>query len=139
MILILFFNLWGYNSPPLCGVKLGVRGIWSPAYARISRRNLQYPAALPRGFFIFVGLIFSTIYSRKIYITLINYGVFIISTILTYKLISYAIKLLENNKIISECSSIVDILILMVMENIFSYLIVKKIIKIYNRIRGNCT
>jgi chromosome segregation ATPase len=29
-----------------------VRGICSPAYANISRRNLQYPAALPRGFFI---------------------------------------------------------------------------------------
>jgi phosphoglucomutase len=29
-----------------------VRGICSPAYAKISRRNLQYPAALRRGFFI---------------------------------------------------------------------------------------
>jgi hypothetical protein len=46
------FNLWGFNSPPLWGVKLGVRGICSPVYAKISKRNLQYPAALPRGFFI---------------------------------------------------------------------------------------
>jgi hypothetical protein len=49
------FNLYGFNSPPLWGVKLGVRGICSPAYAKISRRNLQYPAALPRGFFIIMS------------------------------------------------------------------------------------
>jgi hypothetical protein len=37
---------------PLGRLLLGVRGICSPAYASISRRNLQYPAALPWGFFI---------------------------------------------------------------------------------------
>jgi hypothetical protein len=46
------FNLSRVNSPPLWGVKLGVRGICSPTYSKISRWNLQYPAALPRGFFI---------------------------------------------------------------------------------------
>ena len=46
------FNLFGFNSSPLWGVKLRVRGICSPTYAKISRRNLQYPAALLRGFFI---------------------------------------------------------------------------------------
>ncbi|MDR1307875.1 MAG: hypothetical protein LBK74_09925, partial [Treponema sp.] len=40
-----WFNLSRVNSPPLWGVKLGVRGICSPAYAKISRKNLQYPAA----------------------------------------------------------------------------------------------
>jgi hypothetical protein len=40
------------NTSPLWGVKLGVRGICSPAYSKISWRNLQYPAALRRGFFI---------------------------------------------------------------------------------------
>jgi hypothetical protein len=45
-------NLWGFNSPPLWGVRLGVWGICSPTYTKISRINLQYPAALPRGFFI---------------------------------------------------------------------------------------
>jgi hypothetical protein len=52
---LIFF---GFNSPPLGGVNLGVRGICSPAYAKISRRNLQYPAALPWGFFI-LGIIFA--------------------------------------------------------------------------------
>jgi hypothetical protein len=86
----------------------------------------------------FVGLIFSVLYSKKLYITLINYGVFVVSTIITYNLISIIVKLLENNNIISECSSIVYILILMLLENIFSYLIVKVIEKINNGIRGNC-
>jgi hypothetical protein len=73
----------------------------------------------------FIGLLFSIIYSKKLYMTLLNYGIFIISTIITYNLISIIVKLLENNKIISECSSIVFILILIIVENIFSYLIVK--------------
>ena len=44
-----FINKKGVNTPPLWGVKLGVRGICSPAYAKISMRNLKYPAALRRG------------------------------------------------------------------------------------------
>jgi hypothetical protein len=59
--------------------------------------------------------------------TLINYGAFIISTILTFKLISFFVNLLENNKIISECSSIVYIVILIVLKNVFSYIIVKMV------------
>jgi hypothetical protein len=42
----------GLIPRPLGRFKLGVWGICSPTYAKISRRNLQYPAALPRGFFI---------------------------------------------------------------------------------------
>jgi hypothetical protein len=32
-----FYSWKGFNTPPLWGVKLGVRGICSPAYAKISR------------------------------------------------------------------------------------------------------
>jgi hypothetical protein len=88
-------------------------------------------------FMNFVGIIFSIIYSKKLYKTLINYGVFIVSTIMTYKLITFIIRLLENNNIISECSSIIYLLILMMLENIFSYLIVKLNVKINNGVRGN--
>jgi serine/threonine-protein kinase len=42
----------GLIPRPLGRLKLGGRGICSLAYAKISRRNLQYPAALRRGFFI---------------------------------------------------------------------------------------
>jgi hypothetical protein len=42
-------------------LKLGVRGICSPAYAKISKRNLQYPSALRRGFFIAVVALFGSI------------------------------------------------------------------------------
>jgi hypothetical protein len=87
----------------------------------------------------FIGLIFSIIHSEKTYVTLINYGGFIISTILTFKVISFCVNLLESNKIISECSSIIYILIIIVLENIFSYLIVKIIKRIKNGVRGNCT
>jgi hypothetical protein len=84
----------------------------------------------------FIGLVFSIMYSKRAYMTIINYGALIISTILTFKLISFCVSILENNKIISECSSIIYILILLILENIFSYLIVKRI---KNGVRGNCT
>jgi hypothetical protein len=80
----------------------------------------------------FIGIIFSIMYSKKAYITLINYGGFIVSTILTIKLISFCVNLLENTKIISECSGIFSIILLIVLENIFSYLIVRLIIRIKN-------
>jgi hypothetical protein len=37
LVRMVFFNLYGFNSPPLCGVILGVRGICSPTskYAKI--------------------------------------------------------------------------------------------------------
>jgi hypothetical protein len=87
----------------------------------------------------FIGLIFSIIYSKKVYMTLINYGGFMISTISTFKLINFCVNLLEDNKIISECSSIIYILILIVLENIFSYIIVKIIRRMKPGVRGNCT
>ncbi|MDR1030142.1 MAG: hypothetical protein LBL76_04650 [Treponema sp.] len=85
-------------------------------------------------FMNFIGLIFSIICSKKLYITLINYGVFIIATIITYNLISSIVNFLENTNILSECSSIIYLLILMMVENIFSYLIVKVTRKINNRV-----
>jgi hypothetical protein len=61
-------------------------------------------------------------------LTLINYGLLIISTFLVYNGINIVVKILEDNKIISECSSIVFIGIIVMIENISSYVIVKKII-----------
>ncbi|MDR0706253.1 MAG: cache domain-containing protein, partial [Treponema sp.] len=40
----LFISIGGLIPRPLGRLELGVRGICSPAYAKISRRNLQYPA-----------------------------------------------------------------------------------------------
>jgi hypothetical protein len=90
-------------------------------------------------FMNFIGIIFSIIYSKKLYMTLINYGIFIVSTIMTYNLITFIIRLLENNDIISECSSIIYLLIVMMLENIVSYLIVKLNGKINNGVRVYCT
>jgi len=44
----------GLIPRPLGRFILGVRGICSPAYASLSKMNLQYPAALRRGFFIII-------------------------------------------------------------------------------------
>jgi hypothetical protein len=91
------------------------------------------------GIFVFniVGISLSIINIKKIYLTLINYGLIIVSTVLIYNLINILGKTLENNKIISECSSILLIGIIMAIENIFSYIIAKKIIRIENGVRGN--
>ena len=78
--------------------------------------------------------IFNNIF-KKLYMTLLNYGIFIISTIITYNLINIIVKILVNNKFISDCSITVYILILIIVENIFSYLIVKIITN--NKVRGN--
>ncbi|GHV57535.1 hypothetical protein AGMMS49579_23540 [Spirochaetia bacterium] len=44
-----FFNLLGFNSPPFRAIQLGVWGICSPTYVKISTRNLQIPRPLGRG------------------------------------------------------------------------------------------
>jgi hypothetical protein len=75
-----------------------------------------------------MGFYVSIITIRKTFITFIIYGVFIISTFLVYKSVSIIVKILEDNKIISECSSILFIGIIIIIENILSYIIVKKII-----------
>jgi hypothetical protein len=83
----------------------------------------------------FIGLIFSIIYSKKLHIVFLNYGIFIISTIIIYNLINIIVILLKNNNIISMSSSIINILILIILENIFSYLFVKITTKY--KVRGN--
>jgi hypothetical protein len=83
----------------------------------------------------FIGLIFSIIYSKKLHIAFLNYCIFTISTIIIYNLIDIIVILLKNNKIISMSSSIINILILIIVENIFSYLIVKITTKY--KVRGN--
>jgi hypothetical protein len=74
-----------------------------------------------------IGFYISITTIRKTFLTVIVYGIFVISTFLIYKSISIIVKILEDNKIISECSSIVFIGIIIIIENILSYLIVKKI------------
>ena len=46
-------SLLRFNTAPLGRFILGVRGICSPVYAKLSKMNLQYPAALRQGFFIY--------------------------------------------------------------------------------------
>ena len=87
----------------------------------------------------FIGIVFSIKYSKKIFVILINYCAFIVSTIITYNFLSITIELLEKNNIIPHYSGSIYLLILILVENIFSYLITKRIEKINNRIRGNCT
>jgi hypothetical protein len=74
-----------------------------------------------------IGLIFSIIYSKKTYTTLINYGLLIISAIITYNLTNIIAHLFEKINIMF--SVIFYILILILAGNIFSYLIVKIIMR----------
>ena len=85
----------------------------------------------------FIGILLSTIYSKRVYLTLIIYGLFIVSTVIIYNLINITVNLLVNKKIISECSSIIFIAILIIIENIVAYLISKNIIRINSRVRSN--
>ena len=82
-----------------------------------------------------IGILFSIKYSKRIYITIMNYILFIISTVLTFYLLSSNIKFMEKIRINLGHLFIVFYLIL---ENILTYLIVKGTIKIDNKIRGNC-
>jgi hypothetical protein len=77
-----------------------------------------------------IGLLLSIIRIKKTYLTIIVYMLLIISTIFVYSFISVIVKTLENKKIISECSSIIFIGIIMIIENIMSYYIIKKITRI---------
>jgi hypothetical protein len=65
-------------------------------------------------------------------LTIIIYGLLILSIILVYRFINIIIEILENKKIISECSSIIFIEIIMIIENILAYYIIKN-----NGIRDN--
>ena len=75
-----------------------------------------------------MGFYSSIMNIRKIYLTIIIYCILIISTFLVYNGISIIVNILENNKIISECSSIVFIGVIIVTENIISNILVNTII-----------
>jgi quinol-cytochrome oxidoreductase complex cytochrome b subunit len=84
-----------------------------------------------------IGLLLSIIKIQTTVFTIVNYVLLIISTILIYNIINIIVKTLENKNIISECSSILFIGIIIVLENIISNYIVKIIKKCENKIRGN--
>jgi hypothetical protein len=88
-------------------------------------------------FFNLYGFIFSIILIQKTSLTVIIYGLFIISTIIIHNSISGIVNILETKQIISECSSITFIGIILILENIISYYIVK-IIRSQNKARSNC-
>jgi 4-amino-4-deoxy-L-arabinose transferase-like glycosyltransferase len=88
-------------------------------------------------FFNLYGFIFSITSIQKTLLTVIIYGLFMVSTIIIYNSIGGIVKILETKKIISECSSITFIGIIVILENIISYYIVK-IAKSQNKARGNC-
>jgi hypothetical protein len=78
----------------------------------------------------FIGITLSIIKIVKTYLIIITSTLFIVSTIITYNLINIIAKILEENKIISECSNILLIGILIIVENILSYIIAKRIVRI---------
>jgi hypothetical protein len=77
----------------------------------------------------FVGITLAITKIVKTYLAIITSILFIVSTILTYTLINIIEKILEENKIITECSSILLIRILIIIENILSYIIAKRIVR----------
>ena len=86
-----------------------------------------------------VGIILSITKITRIRLIFIVYGLFMTSTILTYYYGNIIAKILENNNIISECSSILLVGIIMIIENLLSFIIVKIIIGINNKVRTYCT
>jgi hypothetical protein len=66
------------------------------------------------------GLISSIIKIQTAGFAIINYVLLIISTIVVYKAINAIAKILEDKRIISECSSILLLGIIIVIENILS-------------------
>jgi hypothetical protein len=76
-----------------------------------------------------IGFYLSIINIRKTYWTIIVYGILIVSTFLVYSGVNNIVKILVNTKIISECSSVVFIGIIIIIENIVSGIIINKIIK----------
>jgi hypothetical protein len=78
----------------------------------------------------FIGMTLLITKIVKTYLTIITSILFIVSTILIYTLTNIIAKILEENKIISECSSILLIGIVIIVENILSYIIAKRIVRI---------
>jgi hypothetical protein len=88
-------------------------------------------------FYNLYGFIFSILSIQKSLLTVMIYGLFIISTIIIHNSISGIVNILETKQIISECSSITFIGIILILENTISYYIAK-IIRSQNKARGNC-
>jgi hypothetical protein len=84
-----------------------------------------------------IGLLLSITKIQMTILTIINYALFIISTTLVYNIINIIVKTLEDKNIISECSSILFIGIIIVIENILSNYIVRIIKKHENKLRGS--
>jgi hypothetical protein len=89
-------------------------------------------------FFNLFGYIQAVININKIYLIIISHVIFIVSTILIFKLTNYCVNILIGKEIISECSSIIFWGIIMIMENIISYGLIKTYI-IKCKKRGNGT
>jgi hypothetical protein len=87
-------------------------------------------------FFNFVGIILSIIKVTKINFALLAYCLLMVSTILTYNLMSFIEKVLDN-KINIHIPGVLLLGIIMVIENLLSYYVIKKIIKMENDVRGN--
>ena len=81
-----------------------------------------------------IGILLSIMKITKIHFTVLTYGILMVSTILTYNLITFIEKIL-NNKINIHIPGVLLLVLIMFIENILSYFIVKKIIK--NGVRGN--
>ena len=87
-------------------------------------------------FFNFVGIIFSIIKITIINFSLLAYGILMVSTLLIYNIISFIEKMLDN-KINIHIPGVLLLGIIMVIENLLSYYIIKEIIKMENDVRGN--
>ncbi|AEF83669.1 hypothetical protein TREPR_3431 [Treponema primitia ZAS-2] len=85
------------------------------------------------------GLLSSIIKIQTTGFTIINYMLLIISTIVIYKTINIIAKILEDKKIVSECSIILLLGILIVIENVISNYIGKIINNRETKMRATST
>jgi hypothetical protein len=87
----------------------------------------------------FIGLVYSIIYSKRLFITLLNYIVFIILTIIIYNLITnISFGLIESNNVVFQyIPKLFFYILLILVGNIISFLVVKYVNKKCNGIRGN--
>jgi hypothetical protein len=85
------------------------------------------------------GSIQAIITMDKFYLMIISHVVFVGSTIMVIKFIAYLEKILKKKEIISEYLGIVLFGILIIIENIISYGLIKICIRIKTKIRSNGT
>ena len=76
-------------------------------------------------FFNLLGYIHAILNINKIYLIIMIHGIFIVSTILMYKLISYCVNTLIEKGIMEEFPNILFLGIIIIMENIISYFSIK--------------